>query len=315
MSSDKLSGRQLSAAALVGGLSHGAALCGGMDWRWALAAIPVSLLLSWLLLRKAKQGPLFSGAGGGFLMAAYSGWAVILLAWVMERAAERLEHTNGGQGDALWILLLFALPLLRMALGKSAAFFRAVEIFWLAIVVLLAAVALFSVSRIQWKWLIGPMGDWRQSAVSLTLTLSPVLFTLPYIYKVEGAFRLRWQAALGVAAALLAAVTAGVLSPAVAGQLQTSFFTASGVLGESVRGEGLISALWLLPDLTLAGLLTRVWGGRYGPAAAVGTALVLALTGISNFFSPLFLAVGTLILALLTLVIPVGKGRVVVTFW
>lgn len=315
MGSDKLSGRQLSAAVLVGGLSHAAALCGGMDWRWALAAIPFSLLLSWLLLRKAQRGPLFSGTGGGFLMAAYSCWAVVLLSRVMERAAERLERTNGGQGDAFWFLLLFAIPLFRMAWGKSAPFFRAVEIFWLALVALLAAVALFAIPRIQWRWLIGPMGDWRQSAVSLTLALSPVLFVLPYIYKVEGAFRLRWQAALGGLTALLAAVTAGVLSPAVAGQVEAPFFVASGVLGESVRGEGLISALWLLPDLALAGLLTRVWGGRYGPAAAVGAALLLALTGISKFFSPQFLAVGTLILTLLTLAVPVGKGPVVVTFW
>ena len=315
MGSNKLSGRQLSAAVLVGGLSHAAALCGGLDWRWALAAIPLSLLLSWLLLRKAQRGPLFRGGWGRVLMVAYSCWAAVLLSRVMERTAERLERTNGVQGDAVWLLLLFALPLFRMAWGKSAAFFRAVEIFWLAILVLLAAVTLFALPHAQWRWLIGPMGDWRQSAVGMTVALSPVLAVLPYIYKVEGPFRLRWQGGLGIVTALLAAVTAGVLSSAVAEQVQAPFFVASGVLGESVRGEGLISALWLLPDLALAGLLTRVWGGRYGPALSVGAALLLALTGISKYFSPQILAVGTLILVLLTLLIPMGKGRVVVTFW
>lgn len=315
MGSDKLSGRQLSVAALVGGLSHGAALCGGIDWRWALVATPAGMLLGWLLLRKAERGPLFRGAGGGALAVAYALWAVVLLSVVMERTARRIEITNAKPGDGVWLLLLFAIPVFRMAWGKSAPFFRMAEIFWLAVAALLAAMVIFAVPRIQWRWLIGSMGDWRQSAVNLTLALSPGLFTLPYIYKVEGRPRLRWQGALGGATALLAAVTAGVLSPAVAEQLEMPFFVASGVLGESVRGEGLISALWLLPDLTLAGLLVRAWGGRYGPAAAVGTALVLALTGISNYFSPVVLAVGTAFLLLLTLVIPVGKGRVVVSFW
>lgn len=315
MDSNKLSARQLSVASVVAGLSHAAALCGGIDWRWALAAIPVSVLLSWLLIRKAAAGPLFRGAGGGVLAAVYALWAVVILSVVMERAARRIEIANAGPGDGVWILLLFALPVLRMALGKRASFFRAVEILWLAVVVLVAAVVVFAAPRIQWRWLIGPMRNGRESAVSLVLILSPGLFSLPYIYKVEGKSLLRWQGVLGVAAALLAAVTAGVLSPAVAEQLELPFFVASGVLGESVRGEGLISALWLLPDLALAGLLSRAWGGRYGPAAAVGLAVMLALTGISNCFSPVILAVGTAFLLLLTLVIPMGKGRIVVSFW
>ena len=315
MDSDKLSARQLSVAALVAGLSHGAALCGGVDWRWALAAIPVGMLLSRLLIRKAAAGALFRGTGGFVLAAAYDLWAVVLLSAVMERAARRIEVANARPGDGVWILLLFALLLLRMALGKSAPFFRAVEILWLAMAVLLAAVAVFSVPRIQLRWLMGPMGDWRESAAVLTLTLSPGLFILPYIYKVEGRPRLRWQGGLGAAAAALSAVTAGVLSPAVAGRLELPFFVAAGVLGESVRGEGLISALWLLPDLTLAGLLSRTWGGRYGPAGAVGLALALVLMGVSTYFSPMILAAGTAILLLLTLLIPTGKGRIVVSFW
>ena len=168
-------------AALVAGLSHGAALCGGIDWRWVPAAIPVSVLLGWLLIRKAAAGPLFRGAGGSVLAVAYGLWAVVLLSAVMERAARRIEIANARPGDGVWILLLFALPVLRMALGKSAAFFRAVEILWLAMVVLLAAVIVFSVPRIQWRWLVGPMGDWRESAEGLVLILSPGLFTLPYI--------------------------------------------------------------------------------------------------------------------------------------
>jgi len=87
------------------------------------------------------------------------------------------------------------------------------------------------------------------------------------------------------------------------------------VLGESVRAEGLISALWLLPDLTLAGLLSRTWGGKRWASAAVALACGLAAVGVPNYFSTPFLAFGTLGLALLTLLLPSGKGKIVVDFW
>lgn len=317
MNSEKLSGRQLWLGALVGGLSHAAALSGRLDWRWALAAVPVGVISGWLLLRRVGTRPLFQGVGGGVLAAAYSGWAVVLMSVVLRRTAERIQATNADRAEAGWILLLIVIPLLWMGWGKSAAFFRAVEIFWLAVVVLLAAVVLFAVPRIQWQWLLAPAGDWRQSAAAMVLVLSTQLFFLPYIYKVEGGVRrgLAWQGALGVFAAVLAAVTAGMLSPVVAAQLKEPFFVASGVLGESVRGEGLISALWLLPDLTLVGLLSRAWGGRRRAVIAVAAACVLALTGFPNFFSTEFLVVGALVLTVLTLLIPAGKGRLVVTFW
>lgn len=317
MNGEKLSGRQLWLGALVGGLSHAAAFSGRLDWRWALAAVPIGVISGWLLLRRVGTRPLFQGVGGGVLAAAYSGWAVVLMSVILRRTAERIQITNADRAEAGWILLLIVIPLLWMGWGKSAAFFRAVEIFWLAVVVLLAAVVIFAVPRIQWRWLLVPVGDWRQSAAAMVLVLSTQLFFLPYIYKVEGGIQrgLMWQGTLGILAAVLAAVTAGVLSPAVAVQLKEPFFVASGVLGESVRGEGLISALWLLPDLTLAGLLSRVWGGRHRAAVGVGAACVLALMGSPNFFSTEFLALGTIVLTALTLLIPAGKGRLVVTFW
>ncbi|MBQ8647921.1 MAG: hypothetical protein IJ484_07250, partial [Oscillospiraceae bacterium] len=258
MNSEKLSARQLSVAVLVGGLSPAAALAGGVDWRWALAAVPLAVRLGWLLLRKTAGQPLFCGVGGGVLAVLYGGWAVILMAATLRRAAERIQITNAGGSDSRWILLLIVLPLLWMGWGKAAAFFRAVEIFWLALIALLTIILVFALPRIEWRWLLEPAGSWRQSWPAMLLTMSTELFVLPYIYKVEcvSGDRVRslgWLGGLGVLAAALAAVTAGVLSPRVAEQLKEPFFVGTGVLGNSVRGEGLISTLWLRPDLTLAG--------------------------------------------------------------
>jgi len=320
MNGEKLTVRQLWVAVLVGGLSSAAALAGGVNWRWGLAAVLPGIVLGWLLLRKVGRRPLFCGAGGRVLAVLYSGWAVVLMAAVLGRAAARVQITSGAAGDEGWILLLIVLPLLWMGWGKSAAFFRTVEIFWLVMVVLLAAILIFAVPRIEWRWLLEPAADWRQSWSGMLLTLSTGLFILPYIYKVERVpgdrFRwLGWFGALGALAALLAAITAGVLSPVVASQLKEPFFVGTGVLGESVRGEGLISALWLLPDLTLAGLLSRVWGGKGRSVAAVAAAAIVALAGAADYFTLEFLALGTAVLLLLTLVIPTGKGEIVVALW
>ena len=100
--------------------------------------------------------------------------------------------------------------------------------------------------------------------------MSAGLFVLPHLHKIEGGRGeerrgLAWLGALGAVSAGLALLAAGLLHPAAAARLDAPFFTAAGLLGDSARLEGLLSALWLLPDLTLAGLLApwrfwRRWG-------------------------------------------------------
>ncbi len=308
MNSDKLSPRQVSAAVLVGGLSAGAALAGGADWRWLLACLPFGLAVGWLLLRRVgrrKPRP--------FLRVLYAGWAAVLMSVTLLRTAERLQAAAGGRGDVGWLLVLLALPLLWMGWGKAAAFFRAVEILWLAVGVAAAAVLLLGAPRMNWAWALEHSGGWRESLAAGTLVLSTGLFAIPYLYKVEaepgGVHRgLVWLGALGALSAAFAALTAGLLSPAVAAALDGPFFAAAGLLGDSARLEGLVSALWLLPDLTLAGLLSRTWGEKRWPALGVLAALGLALTGATAALGVEALALGCLVLAALTLAAP-GTGQ------
>lgn len=308
MNHDKLSPRQVSAAVLVGGLSTGAALAGGVDWRWLLACLPFGLAAGWLLLRRVgRRRP------GPVLRAVYAGWAAVLMSVTLLRTAERLQAAAGGRGDVGWLLVLLALPLLWMGWGKAAAFFRAVEILWLAVGVAAAAVLLLGAPRVNWAWALERGGGWRESLAAGTLVLSTGLFAIPYLYKVEaepgGVHRgLVWLGALGALSAAFAALTAGLLSPAVAAALDGPFFAAAGLLGDSARLEGLISALWLLPDLTLAGLLSRTWGEKQWPALGVLAALGLALTGATAALGVETLALGCLVLAALTLAAP-GAGQ------
>lgn len=316
---DPLSARQLGVAVLVGGLSWVGAVAGRMDWRWAMATLPLGVLLGWLLLRRVGRAPLFRGPGGGVLAVGYGGWAMILLACLLRRTAERILNTGGSQAQLFWVLALLTLPLLWIGMGKAAAFFRMVEVLWLGVVVLLAALLLLMLPKVNWQYVFLPQEDWMQSVLAMVEVLSPGIFVLPYLYKVErgtGERRqaLGWLGVLGGVAVGLTALVQGILSPALARQLQDPFFGAVGVLGDTARLEGLISALWLLPDLSLAGLLAQTWGRKPRPAAAAGGAFLLALTGWTGECSPQVIGGGTLVLVILTFLIPGTRGKIVVPY-
>ena len=316
---EPLSARQLSVAVMVGGLSWVGTQAGRMDWRWALAALPVGLVLGWLLLRRVDRRPLFCGLGGGALAVLYGVWAVVLMACVLRRAAERIAYTGGNQTQLGWILLLLALPLVWIGWGKAAAFFRLVEVLWLAMAVILAALLILMIPKVHWPYLLSDAGDWKQSFAGMVEVLSVGLFVLPYLYKIEageGDRRrgLTWLAVLGITGVVLTGLTVGVLSPALAGALRDPFLTAVGVLGGTARLEGLVSALWLLPDLVLAGLLAQSWGCRPRPVIASALAFGVALTGMDRVLSTGVIGGVTSALMIFTLLIPSTGEKIVVPF-
>lgn len=308
MNSEKLSPRQLWVAVTTGGLSAGAAAAGRTDWRWLLLAAVLGTAMGWLLLWRVGHRPLHP-----VLKGLYCAWAVVLMADVMKRTADRIQQTAGNGENVSWLLVLLVIPLAWMGWGKAAAFFRAVEIFWLAALVTVAAIFLLGVPRVDWQWVLEPAGGWRNSLLAGVLTMSTGLFVLPILYKLEPDLNgdrrgLAWLGALGLISAALAAVTAGLLSPAVAAELDGPFFAAAGLLGDSARLEGLVSGLWLLPDLTLAGLLAHSWGIQRWPALAAAVALGLALFGVTDVLPKAVLPLGCLTLAILTAVFPKGRG-------
>lgn len=309
MNCEKLSSRQLAVAVLTGGLSAGAAAAGRADWRWLLLAAALGTAVGWLLLWRVGHRRLHP-----VLRVLYCAWAVVLMAEVLRRTAHRIQQASGNGEHTGWLLVLLAIPLVWIGWGKAAAFFRAVEIFWLAVLATVAAILLLGAPRVNWDWMMEPAGDWKSSLPAGTLSMSAGLFVLPILYKVKGGTEknrsgLVWLAALGLASAALAALTAGLLSPAVAAQLDGPFFAAAGLLGDSSRLEGLVSALWLLPDLTLAGLLAHSWGVQRWPVLAVAAALGLALVGAMDVLSEGTLALGCLALAVLTIVVPPGEYK------
>ena len=309
MKSEKLSPRQLWVAVLTGGLSAGAAAAGRTDWRWLLAAAVLGTAAGWLILWRVGYKPLHP-----VLRVLYRVWSVPLLADVLNRTADRIQQASGSAERTEWLLVLLAVPLIWMGWGKAAAFFRAVEIFWLGTVVMVVAILLLGRPRVDWRWALEPVGNWRDSLSAGGLVMSTGLFVLPLLYKVEpergeDGRGLAWLGALGVISAALGMLTAGLLSPAVAAELEGPFFAAAGLLGDSARLEGLVSALWLLPDFTLAGVLAHAWGEDRWPALAVVIALGLALTGVMDFLPGAALTLGCLVLAALSAALPPGGQK------
>lgn len=316
---DVLSLRQVLTAVALSGLSLAAAQTGRMDWKWGLVGVTVSVpLLAWVMVRVGK-GPVYQGVYGVVLVAVYTGWSVLTLGHVLRQAASRLEVTGGSQGVLGWMILLLALPVAWMSWGKPAAFFRGGEIYWMVLVAVLVAVGVLTIPQVNVSYL-WPQeeGGWA-SALMAAGTVSMAAWVLPYLYKVSpGKTQAvgpvgRWLLLVGVLAVGLAALTRGILGQG-ASQLSQPFFVTTGVMGESARTEGLLSALWLICDLVWAGLLTRVWGGGKGPLLCVVLGVGVALTGWTEGWPYLVWPVGNLVLAVLAVIRPQTGGNIVVKY-
>lgn len=305
LTAEDVSGRQAAVAALVSGLSSGAALAGRGNWLWILMwSIPMAAAAQ-LILRRVGERKM-----GTWLRTLFRVWAVVPAARILERAATRLELTSGGS-PKLWLLVLTAAPLLWMCWGKPAPFFRTVEILWLAMAAVLALVLIFGAARVEWQWLAPTAETVLPSALLVGESVTPALFLLPYIYNVReqsGRQASLWLAGLGGAAAGLSLVTVGLLGGVSTGVSQP-FFVAAGLLGRSARCEGLLSVLWLLPDLTAAGLICRVWGDRRWPALGLAFAAALALTGIPGKISGGTVVLASIFLLAMALIFPGKKEK------
>ena len=306
---EKLSARQLWVAALVAGLSPAAAVAGEGNWLWMFLWSVVGLGLGALVFRRMGNRSRI----GGVPAVLYRIWAVVLTARVLERAASRLEITSGGS-PRFWLLILVTVPLVWMCWGKHAPFFRMAEIFWPAMAAVLALVLGFGLAKTDWQYAAPAGSRWFDSAPAAAEILTSALFALPYIYKVEGGGKGRgliWLGGLALAGTALSAVTVGILGAAAA-EVRQPFFVAAGTLGKTARCEGLLSALWLISDLTMAGLLCRVWGDRRWPALAAVLAAGVTLSGVCAWIPREIYAAGSLILLVCILWFPGKKRKIVV---
>lgn len=259
-----LSARQLAVASFTGLLSL-AAGAARLDWRGAVLAIPIVLGVAWCWGQLGKDTGGWIGRWKGLLgkglSLCYIVWGVVLAGATLGSAGERVVAP--GENGAGWVVLLLCLPVAWMAQGKPAAFGRAAEIFYLAMGAALVLVLLFGMVQIRLDWLIAEGNQlWDSFLAAVGVGCSGVAAVLLW----DGGEKqqwLPWSGAAAVAMLLLTIVTTGVLSPALAAIEERPFFVMTMGLNKTARVEGLVSGVWLLADVTLAGILLqcgrRLW--------------------------------------------------------
>lgn len=309
MEKERTSTGQLTAAAwaavlapavgVLPGLS--ARLAGAGAWLAPLVALPGVLLLGRMLERQEKDGQFLGGLGrfGEWLLTIiYIVWALLLASARLRLSGQRLLFTARREVGLWFFLPVLAAMALWMTWGKTGAFVRAAAVF--SRILTLALVVVLGLTAFQ----IRPEHLWPIWTGDLLLVLRAAVPALGVLcYGVYAVFlpcereneRQNWRGRAVGACCVLAALQLSVLGnmgAELAGAVEDPFLTLSkhvGVEGAFQRVESLVSALWLLGDLALLGLLLRaccalvqniVPGWEKKRVAAALTALILAGSGL-----------------------------------
>jgi len=258
---DGLSARQLVVASFTGLLAP-AVMTAGMDWRGALLAVPTVLVAawSWSFLGRAEGGWTVNWRKGErvVLPIIYIIWLVTLAGMTLAEAGARI--TAPDEKGAGWAVVLIWIPVLLFAKGKPTVLGRSAEIFYLAMAAALAMIFLFALIQIRPGRLLGGQAEIERSILTAAGTgcTGVVMLILWEGGKNEGKPKwMVWSGTLMAVLVLARVVTVGTLGAALAQEQERPFFTMTVGLGQTSRVEGLVNAVWLLSDVTLAGLLAQ----------------------------------------------------------
>lgn len=277
-------------------------------WLAPLLAAPLVMAGGWLLAKLSggtglargilrRTGPVF----GGVFLIIYMVWVELLLALRLRLCAQRLADA-GERDGALWFFLLgLTVLVLWIGAGEIDAFARAGQLFFGGLLVMGGGVLLLAVPQGTWERLLPLWGRDVLPVLRGGLTVAGVLgwgcfgaFLMGDVAD-SGERRGRHWLFWSLGACLLLTAGQGVilsnLGAELASKLEMPFFALAksvGIQGAFRRIEGLVAEVWLLADVTLAGVLAFAqrniikvvcppkWERRMG-AAAVLAAYLLAL--------------------------------------
>ena len=249
-------------------LFHWLAPAGSAAWLCPLAAGGVVVLLGALVGRRTGLGdPLgpWSKRMGQTLALLLLLWGIFLTAAHAARVGSRLSDSLRAS-PALVTVLVLALAGW-MAAGGLPAFLRACEIFSLAVGAGFVLILLSGVFRLRWDYVLLWQGQELAQvplgALSTAGTLAAgcyILLLLPAVTPEEKGRQRVLKRLGGLFAALAAAMilVLGRFGPVLTSQINRPFFqmvSGLGFEGAFQRLEELVSALWVLGDAALLGLL------------------------------------------------------------
>lgn len=270
-----------SAAAALGVIC--ACAC-GMNWVWVTVGGLLAAVSQYVLdrnLREPGLAQLFRllGKPGTLLRWLSLGWFVFVLAWSANTADLAFPMVEGYPLLGLTVLALAAWG----SWKGTAACARCAGVLLLFLLPLLGTVTAFAIPEVKLSYLL-PRGSWRQIIPALGLFLLPMgVWYLPCRRRQTGGSG--WYFLLPAAGGLLAAVTAGVLSPVLAQRMASPLYTVMksiSLFGVMERVEPLLSAAMTMGAFCLVSisacacgaLLGKSWGG---PAACAAAALLMGV--------------------------------------
>lgn len=259
------------ASALPGVLARG----GALGWLAPALVFPLGLLVLRRLRRLGRDGLAAAWRGRPWLLTLYYLWALGLGALTAGGCVDRLARTDYADAPS-WVLSLALTAVTAYLIRKGpAAFFRAVQVFFLVLAVTLVLFFLLGLANLDGDNLAVQSldeveGVWTGVLPAAgTLAVGTLCAFFPRKAEPGQTRPWRWLAAWCLTAAGLCLLVIGALGPKLAAKAPLPFFLTLqglGFPGGFQRLEALGAAVWVLSDLTLLGLTVlagrEMWGGR-----------------------------------------------------
>lgn len=239
---------------------------GSGGWLIPVLALPLLLLSLWTATRVFV---LPSGFLKCIIYIMYMAQILAVLALVLRLNSLRMEQIN--EKFPAWVATVVLLAVaIWMGFGKTAAFARAGEIFYLALAVVIVGVIFLGALQVEPDNLAVNMTEIISlpggglAAAGIILNVYPVLALRTKIKAGRRGYRkvIIWTVAFCVVLTLVLVVVIGCLGPKLTAQWNEPFFTmvqGVGIKGAFQRTEALVMALMCLSDFVLVGSLFHAW--------------------------------------------------------
>lgn len=264
---------------------------GAGGWLIPILVLPLLLASLWTATRVFK---LPNGFLRCIIYIMYMAQILTVLALVLRLSSLRLEQINEKFPAWLAAAVLLAVAIW-MGFGKTAAFARAGEIFYLALAVVIVGVIFLGALQVEPDNLAADMTELAAlpggglAAAGIILNVYPILVLHTKVTTGRESRRrgIIWTVAFCVVLTLVLVVVIGCLGPKLTAHGNAPFFImvqGVGIKGAFQRTEALVTALLCLSDFVLVGSLLHAWrvlaegvrpgkGGRWSMLAAVPAAV------------------------------------------